>query len=169
MRYRFFTIPVHDAEEASAELNRCLAEERVLAVDRQFVADGSNSAWALYVAVQGAGGRPTAMSKRSKVDYREVLNESDFALFARLRKLRKELAERDGVPLYAVFTNEQLAAIVQARVTSATALKAIDGVGDSRVEKYGPPLLAIINSVMNAESAVAGRGGNEQAVAAVEA
>jgi len=34
----------------------------------------------------------------------------------RLREIRKELAQQDGVPKNAVFTNEQLAATVQRKV-----------------------------------------------------
>lgn len=55
-------------------------------------------------------------------------------------------AERDGVPPYAVFTNEQLAAIVQGRMTMATALKAIDGIGDARIDKYAAPVPAIMTA-----------------------
>jgi superfamily II DNA helicase RecQ len=48
------------------------------------------------------------------------------------------------VPAYALFTNEQLAAMVTRRTRSLEALGAIDGVGKSRVEKYGPAFLAIL-------------------------
>ncbi len=155
MRYRFFTIPIHGGEGAEAELNRCLAETRVLTVDRQFVADGANSAWAVCLAVHDGDGRsPPATRRAGKIDYKEVLSADDFAVFARLRDLRKQLAERDGVPPYAVFTNEQLAAIVQGRVTSPTALKAIDGIGDARVEKYAAPVLAVMTATPVAEAEV---------------
>jgi superfamily II DNA helicase RecQ len=147
MRYRFFTIPIHDGDEAAAELNRCLAEARVLAIDRQFVTDGANSAWAICVTLHEGGERPAAAGRRvGKIDYKELLSPDDFALFARLRELRKQLAEREGVPPYAVFTNEQLASIVQGRVMSATGLKAIDGIGEARVEKYAAPVLAIMTA-----------------------
>ena len=41
------------------------------------------------------------------------------------------MADREGAPVYAVFTNEQLAEIARARAGSAAALKAIDGVGEA--------------------------------------
>jgi hypothetical protein len=50
------------------------------------------------------------------VDYKEVLNEADFAVFSRLRDLRKVIAEKEAVPAYAIFTNEQLAAMVTGKV-----------------------------------------------------
>ena len=67
---------------------------------------------------------------RVKVDYREVLSPEDFAVFARLRQVRKEIAQDDAVPVYTVFTNEQLAQMVQGRATTKAALEKIAGVGD---------------------------------------
>jgi len=98
MRLRFFTIPVHGGREAAEELDGFLASHRILAVDRHLVQDGANSAWAVcvgFVAGEEERGQP---KKRGKIDYREVLNEQDFAVFARMRALRKELAEGEGVP-----------------------------------------------------------------------
>jgi superfamily II DNA helicase RecQ len=78
------------------------------------------------------------------VDFKEVLSEAEFAVFARLRALRKQLAEAEGVPAYALFTNEQLAEMVQQRVSTATGLRQIAGVGEARVEKYGPAFLDLL-------------------------
>ena len=80
------------------------------------------------------GGRP-------KVDYKEVLKPEEFEVFSRLREWRKGVAEKEGVPVYVVFSNEQLAQVVQKKVSSKAALKEIEGVGDSRVEKYGSAVL----------------------------
>ena len=48
-------------------------------------------------------------------------------MFARLRALRKETADAEGVPAYALFTNDQLAEMVQRRVVTAAALREIAG------------------------------------------
>ncbi len=66
-----------------------------------------------------------------------MLSERDFAQFAELRNLRKALAEREGLPAYALFTNEQLAEMVRRRVDSVAAMGKIEGVGPARLEKYG--------------------------------
>ncbi len=150
MKYRFFHIPVLDPEPQTEELNRLLGRHRILSVDRHLVADGWNSYWALSVCyadtetAPGATGEATS-GRKPKVDYREVLNQPDFAVYAALRSLRKELAEREGVPAYALFTNEQLAAMVQTRVRTAAALGEIEGVGKARVEKYGAAFLQVLN------------------------
>lgn len=151
MRLRFFTIPIHGSDEAAAELNHFLGAHRILAIDRSLVQDGANSAWALCVSFEPAEDRSQPPSKRgSKIDYREVLSEQDFAVFARLRTLRKELADGEGIPAYAVLTNEQLAELVQRRVQSVAALREIVGVGEARAEKYGEPLLRLLREAFAA-------------------
>jgi superfamily II DNA helicase RecQ len=142
---RFFNVPVAGGDEAAEEVNRFLGAHRIVAIDRQFVHDGPNSAWALCITYVQSSTRPPS-GKRGKIDYREVLSEPDFALFAKVRALRKTLADREGVPAYALFTNEQLAEMVQRRVRTAAELREIDGVGEARVEKYGKDFLAILQA-----------------------
>jgi superfamily II DNA helicase RecQ len=145
MQLRFFTIPVLGGEAGAEELNAFLTGQRILSLDRQLVQAGTASVWAVCVAYEPAGeGRPQSMAavgRRGKVDYREVLNEADFAVYAGLRTLRKEIADAEGVPAYALFTNEQLAEMVTRRVSSAAALREIPGIGEGRVDKYGAAFL----------------------------
>jgi len=140
MRYRFFTIPVADPGPAQDEMDAFLASHRILSVEKEFVADGRHSLWCLCVAYLDSGQAPAQVRKGS-IDYREVLSRPDFEAYARLRGLRKELAERDGTPAYAVFNNEQLAEMVRRRVSSKAELAAIEGVGKARVERYGDPFI----------------------------
>ena len=104
MQYRFFTIPIREPDEGMAELNRFLAGHRILAVDRQFVQDASNSAWAICISFDSGEatqpGRSASMARRGKVDFKDILSEPEFAVFARLRALRKEKADAEGVPAY---------------------------------------------------------------------
>jgi len=147
MQLRFFSIPALDPAAAEAELNALLAAGRVVGVERQFVAAGAASYWSVIVTlVDGPGPLPAGLKVRSerKTDYREVLSEPDFAVFARLRALRKQVADAEAVPPYAVFTNEQLATMVRQRVTSAEALGQVDGVGPARVARYGAQFLALL-------------------------
>ena len=147
MRFRFFSIPVHSADDAAKSLNQFLAVNRFMAVDRQFVPDGSNSTWAVCVTYDDAGvgpAPPLSVARRAKADFKDVFDPAEFAVFARLRALRKERSDADGVPAYAVFTNDQLAEMVRRRITSATALQQLAGVGEARVAKYGPGFLSIL-------------------------
>jgi superfamily II DNA helicase RecQ len=149
MRLHFVTVPLVDPAPAEAELNAFLAAHRVMAIDRQLVVDGSRSVWAVCVvwtpgATPAPADAPKKASAGTRIDYREVLPEAQFAVFVRLRDLRKALSERDGVPPYAVFTNEQLADIVRKPVRTLADLGSLDGVGPSRVEQYGRAVLDLL-------------------------
>jgi superfamily II DNA helicase RecQ len=111
------------------------------------------SFWAFCIAYldKNAGGETFA--KKDKTDYRYVLNERDFAVYSRLRLLRKTLAERDGIPVYAIFTNEQLAAMVRESVKTEADLLRITGVGKARVEKYGREFLLLLCKEYDKEAA----------------
>ena len=150
MQMHFATIPVFGDATAEAELNRFLSAHRVLGVERQFVSAGEMSAWAVCVTyMEGApAAPPTAKRSGARVDYKDELPPAEFSAFAKLRELRKTMAEQEGVPLYALFTNEQLAAMVQQRVQSVEALGKIDGVGKARLEKYGQAFVAALQAAM---------------------
>lgn len=155
MELHFFAIRATDPRDAQDELNRFCAGRRVVAVDRQLVQAGLESFWAVCVTVApGAGPLPDVLktpenrsgargngAAASRVDYKQVLNDADFALFAGLRAWRKEVAGAEGVPVYAVFTNEQLAEVARRRVGTLAALGEIEGVGPARVQRYGQAVL----------------------------
>lgn len=102
MRYKFFAVAVLDPEPSEAEVNAFLAQHRILSVDRKLIETKEASYWSLCVSyldpahVKSEG---TAL-KKARVDFRELLSESDFAIYAQLRTLRKEMAESAGVPPY---------------------------------------------------------------------
>jgi superfamily II DNA helicase RecQ len=58
-----------------------------------------------------------------------------------LRQLRKTIAEQQGVPVYAVFTNEQLAGMVKKPPQNIKDILAINGVGEARVKQFGEAFL----------------------------
>jgi superfamily II DNA helicase RecQ len=117
-------------------------------MEKHLIHDGERSYWAVCVSYLEVTSSPPSSAppatRRGKVDYRDVLDEREFALFTRLRSLRKTLAEQEGIPAYALFTNEQLASMIQQRVASKAALGTIDGVGTARVDKYGEAFLRIL-------------------------
>ncbi len=137
MQFNTFFIPVGDDGRAQDELNSFLRSQRVLAVEKAFVETG----WSFCVEWL-EGGKPS-FQKKGKVDYREVLTPEQFTAFSRLREKRKELAQRDGVQLYAVMTNEQLAEMVRLEIKSSDALHQISGLGSARIEKYGEEFMSL--------------------------
>ena len=90
MPYRTFLIPIRDAVSAERELNDFMRSHRVLAVDRQWIDQGLNSLWAVwvdYLEASGAAADEVASGTKRRVDYKEVLSPEDFEVFARLRGL----------------------------------------------------------------------------------
>jgi superfamily II DNA helicase RecQ len=118
-----------------------------LSIDRQLIDQGMNSFWAICVdylnsiAVENSG---VANLSRSRVDYKTILPPNEFDVFSRLRELRKELAQAEAVPVYALFTNEQLAQMVQRRCQSTRDLAAVEGISDTKIGKYGERLLPLL-------------------------
>ncbi|MCK9296691.1 MAG: HRDC domain-containing protein [Desulfobulbaceae bacterium] len=153
LQYKFFSIAARGNPEDEGELNRFLRHNRILTIHRGFVQDGENSYWSLAVEYLGgadraAGQQTPGRSGKERVDYKEVLSPEDFALFARLREWRKDKADEAGVPVYTIFTNEQLAQIAARRILSKTGLREIEGVGESRIKKYGDAVLQIMQDMI---------------------
>ena len=143
----FFLVPVVGSADAEKELNRFLTSHRVVTVDREFIPDGCNSAWAICVTVASETVSETGgKTARKAIDYREVLPSAEFAVYAKLRALRGELAKQEGTPAYFVFTNEQMSEMVRHRMTSKAAIGSISGVGQARLSKYADKFLAILQA-----------------------
>jgi superfamily II DNA helicase RecQ len=142
----FFVIPALDPTEAQQELNAFLSTRRIVAIDRQLVQSGAASTWVICVQTTHHERRSdnATNGRAPRIDYREILSPSDFELFARLRIWRKETAEREGIPSYGVFTNEQLAKIATERCSTSEALSNIHNVGPSRVQKYGAAVIELV-------------------------
>ena len=84
MRLRFFTVPVFDSKEAQDELNIFLASHVVVHIDRQFVQDAKmGSMWSICVSYQVSeeAGKTETSVKNGRIDYRELLSESDFVVY----------------------------------------------------------------------------------------
>ncbi len=63
------------------------------------------------------------------------------AMFQRLRTLRKELADRQGVPAYIVFSDKVLREMATRRPATPAQLLDVPGVGPAKLERYGQDFL----------------------------
>ncbi len=159
MKMRFFWIPAHGDPAAEAELNDVLSRHRVAQCERQFCAGGATPGWAICLElVSPAESSPGPAGDPRRVDYRHELDPETFAIFAALRSWRKEAAQLEGNPVYAVLSNEQLAEIAIRRVRTLADLEAVKGVGPARVKKYGEQVLAVMTKA-TPPAAVTGEAG----------
>lgn len=156
MQFRLFSIPSTGDVEGEAALNTFLRSHRAVSVQRELVQAGGSTYWCFCVEyIDGAAGAaaPEKGDSRRRVDYKERLSGPDFALFVQLRDLRKKMALEEVIPVYAICTNEQLSAMADGRPSSLSELKAIDGFGDAKAEKYGEAFLKVIAQAPEKEEA----------------
>lgn len=151
IQYKFFTISVSDGSVQEEELNRFLRQVRLVHLQKEFVNSGEHSLWAVSVEYLLNGspslGKPSRSSgKKQQIDYKEVLSPEAFSVFALLRDWRKAAALKEAVPVYTLFSNEQLAAMVKSNARSLSDLAAIDGIGKARIGKWGDAVLEILAS-----------------------
>jgi len=152
MPFRFFVVPIQDSGDAEAQLNAFLGSHRVLTVDRRWVEQGGQSFWSFCIDFLPPGSKsktePPRFGQKDRIDYKEKLTPEQFQVFAQLRDLRKEIAQAEAVPMYTIFTNEQLARMVTGQVRTKAALAQIEGIGEARVTRYGPRFLELLGKLL---------------------
>ncbi|HEX6825650.1 MAG TPA: HRDC domain-containing protein, partial [Nitrospiraceae bacterium] len=70
---------------------------------------------------------------------------ADPQLIERLRQLRTELAEEEGVPAFVIFHDKTLKAIAGYKPVTPAALLEIPGIGALKAERYGRRVLEVVN------------------------
>ncbi len=81
--------------------------------------------------------KPMELPKAKRVAKREGEIECDEILFARLRALRKKLADERSVPAYIVFGDATLRAMAREYPTSQYEMASIPGVGEKKLVEFG--------------------------------
>jgi ATP-dependent DNA helicase RecQ len=76
----------------------------------------------------------------------EDLTPEQQALDQRLREWRKTQSEKLNLPLFFVLASTTLRSIVLARPQTLTQLKAVHGLGQEKVEKFGPGIIEVCNA-----------------------
>lgn len=74
----------------------------------------------------------------------ELAQGEDAALFRELRKLRKQLAEEEGIPPYVVFNDATLLELAQFKPVTEDEMLMINGVGYRKLERFGEAFLDCI-------------------------
>jgi ATP-dependent DNA helicase RecQ len=82
-------------------------------------------------------GRQATLPGSKPVTRRERMPETDTHLYDVLRKLRKEIADREGIPPYAIFADRTLVEMAAYHPHSLPALKQMYGVGSVKGERFG--------------------------------
>jgi ATP-dependent DNA helicase RecQ len=72
--------------------------------------------------------------------------DCDEVLFARLRALRRKLADERGVPAYIIFSDVSLREMARNYPTNSTEFRRIPGVGEQKLKDFGKAFLSEIKS-----------------------
>jgi len=93
--------------------------------------------------VGGSGQKPS----RSYAQHLDIVQTmpTDRQLVERLKRLRLELAEEEGVAPFLIFHDKTLKAIAGFKPETTAALLEIPGIGEMKAERYGRRVLAVVN------------------------
>lgn len=107
MQIKLFTIPIGDSGATLAQMNSFLRSNKILEVENHLISNQNGAYWCFcihYIEKTSHQG-----NYKTKVDYKQVLDDETFKKFLKLREIRKKVAADEGIPAFAIFTNEELA------------------------------------------------------------
>lgn len=84
----------------------------------------------------------------------EELAPASEEVFQNLRALRKQLADEQGVPPYVIFSDATLREIAARKPATLSAFRAVSGVGDTKLERYGRIFLDAIDRASRFEASM---------------
>ncbi len=90
---------------------------------------------------------PPRVRRAGKVERSAVqsaIAEADRDLFQALRQRRMEIARAQNVPPYVIFHDRTLIELAAARPSSRAAMANVPGVGEAKLDRYGPAFLEVI-------------------------
>jgi ATP-dependent DNA helicase RecQ len=88
--------------------------------------------------------KTTAKQKR-----RSVSANADSQLFAKLRHLRKQIADQENLPPYVIFSDVSLSEMSELMPTNDSQFLSVTGVGHIKLDKYGEDFLAEIRQYVD--------------------
>ncbi|MDP0168470.1 ATP-dependent DNA helicase RecQ [Glaesserella parasuis] len=85
-----------------------------------------------------------SFSATTYVQKQQASKRYDKDLFARLRFLRKQIADKENIPPYVVFNDATLQEMAEFMPTTADEMLSINGVGERKLERFGEAFLGLI-------------------------
>lgn len=117
---------------------------RVTATGNSILFDQKKVNLAIPPVVQPKQSAPKAVELKPVTKTQQLRDE----LFERLRLLRRELAQRAGVPPYTIFSDATLTEMAEKRPVMDTDMLMISGVGERKLQQFGDVFIAEIRRFM---------------------
>ncbi|MDU7046653.1 MAG: RecQ family ATP-dependent DNA helicase [Enterobacter roggenkampii] len=89
---------------------------------------------------------PRVVALKPRVMQKSYGGNYDRKLFAKLRKLRKAIADEENIPPYVVFNDATLIEMAEQMPLSASEMLSVNGVGTRKLERFGKEFMALIRS-----------------------
>lgn len=115
--------------------------QRLAATDYLHLTDGE------YPVVKLTGAAIAVLKNETKVFQKVTVQkkqETDNTLFEALRRLRRTIAAREGVPPFIIFADSVLQDLSRYGPTDMEGMRQIKGIGDVKLNKYGAEFLQVI-------------------------
>ncbi|WP_256739459.1 RecQ family ATP-dependent DNA helicase, partial [Cronobacter sakazakii] len=87
---------------------------------------------------------PRVAALKPRVAQKSYGGNYDRKLFAKLRKLRKAIADEENIPPYVVFNDATLIEMAEQMPLSPGEMLGINGVGTRKLERFGRPFMTLI-------------------------
>ncbi|AUI65148.1 MULTISPECIES: ATP-dependent DNA helicase RecQ [Glaesserella] len=87
-----------------------------------------------------------SFSATAYVHKQQTSKRYDKDLFARLRFLRKQIADKENIPPYVVFNDATLQEMAEFMPTTEDEMLSINGVGERKLERFGEAFLSLIQA-----------------------
>lgn len=87
---------------------------------------------------------PRVINLKPRASQKTYGGNYDRKLFAKLRKLRKSIADEANIPPYVVFSDATLLEMAELMPITAAELLNINGVGQRKLERFGSPFMSMI-------------------------
>ncbi len=142
MQIKVISVPALDGEIWNDDLNKFLRGHKVLKVEQQLLSISNGAYWTF--CIHYIDGQNSNNERKERTDYKEILSAEAFGRFAKLRSIRKAIADEDQIPAFAVFTDAELADMAQLDEITENSMRQIKGIGDKKIEKYASRILKVL-------------------------
>ncbi len=127
MPIRLFTIPFDPKQELfqDEELRAFLLNKQIKTLRPEFFQTNGKAYWSIFAEYENVFS--------TDIEKSDGLNEPQKLLFQRLREWRKETANKEGIPVFIIANNSQLAEVVLRAPKTLESLRQIHGFGKKKV------------------------------------
>lgn len=147
LEFKFQNLPTYgilrsmNAKEIANFIEFLIAEKLIIVNNGQFPT----------LAISDAGrdvllGKHTVLRKEARI-IQSTIEQND-PLFEVLRQIRREIAEREKVPPFVVFSDKSLKDMCIRQPKNSTQFLEVSGVGESKLEKYGKTFIDAIQNYL---------------------